>query len=222
MWISDPKIIGEYLRLNSSLVLDLVGDAQKIIDQVPPLPSRIRLMLGPAPVKARIAYESGTQNELFDGFPSSGSFQAVILDHIQDPQNLGAIIRSCAFFGVGTVIIPQKRACPITETVVSIARGGLATVRVYQVGSLRSVAERMKGDGFTAFGGDLDGVDPSSCVGGFGTNRWFLILGSEGAGLSRGLSELVDQRLAIARRGETIDSLNVSVAAGILLSHLIR
>jgi 23S rRNA (guanosine2251-2'-O)-methyltransferase len=137
----------------------------------------------------------------------------LVLDHVLDPQNLGAILRSADQFGVDLVVIPERRAAQLTPAVARASAGASAHVRLAVVGNVVSSMRLLKDQGFWVYGAHLEGerLDRVRFAG-----RTAVVMGAEG----RGLSELVARECdALARIPSTghVDSLNVSVAAGILL-----
>lgn len=137
----------------------------------------------------------------------------LLLDHIEDPHNLGAILRSADIFAVDLVIIPDRRAARETETVSRVSAGAAAYVPLARVSNLARALEQLKEAGFWAYAADMQGSRlpdvsfPAKTV---------LVMGAEGKGVSRLLKELSDETVSIPQGGH-IDSLNVSVAAGIFL-----
>jgi 23S rRNA (guanosine2251-2'-O)-methyltransferase len=142
----------------------------------------------------------------------------VILDEITDPHNYGAILRSCDQFAVDLVITRRRRTAKHAEIIVQTSAGAAAWVPVVEVANLPRAAEDLKAAGFWIYGADMAGeaVYSKDLRG-----RVALILGGEGAGISRLLREGCDALVAIPGKGR-IDSLNVSVAAGILFYEAAR
>ena len=149
--------------------------------------------------------------------PSSDAV-VLILDHIEDPHNLGAILRSADQFGAELVVTPSRRSAPSTQTVASASAGASAYVPVLRQSNIPQVLDQLKDNGFWVYGADTAGVPaPAADLSG----RVALALGSEGRGLSRLVAERCDQLVAIPTQGH-VDSLNVSVSAGILLFEIRR
>ncbi len=142
----------------------------------------------------------------------------LLLDEINDPHNLGAILRSADQFGVELAVLPTRRAARQTQAVVKSSAGASLYVPVLSVPSLASCLEQVKEAGFWVYGADLDGrrLDTLSFEG-----RVALVLGSEGSGLRRLVRERCDELVRIPTGGH-VDSLNVSVAAGILMHEIRR
>ncbi len=136
------------------------------------------------------------------------------LDHITDTRNLGAIIRSAAFFGIKHIIIPRKRQASLTLGAVKTCQGALSLVDIYEVTNLSRTLKSLKEKHFWILGADMDGENLSIYAEKFERN--IIVVGSEDKGLSRNVRETCDVRIAIPGAGE-LDSLNVSVAAGIIM-----
>ena len=137
----------------------------------------------------------------------------LILDGITDPHNLGAILRSADQFGVDLVIIPERRSVQANETVVKVSSGAAQYVPLSVVTNLSREIDKFKDNGFWIYAADMNGE--SSYKEKF-AERTLLVMGSEGAGISQIVRKNSDYIVSIPMRGH-IDSLNVSVATGILL-----
>lgn len=137
----------------------------------------------------------------------------VMLDHLEDPHNFGAIIRTCEARGIKSIIIPKDRSVIVNETVMKTSVGALNHVNIIMVTNLVSAINKLKDRGYFAYAADMDGkyfreVDYSDKV--------LLIIGSEGNGISKLVKENVDQVVSIPMNG-VVNSLNASVAASILI-----
>lgn len=173
-------------------------------------------------IRAVILHELRREDDFFDVLeksPESNSL-VVVLDHINDPRNLGAIVRSCAFFGVSSIIAPSRRQVLLTQASIATAMGGFAYCRLVEVVNLARFLGKAKERGYWIVGADQGGGDVYKTDVKF--PKTMLVLGSEEAGLQRIVREACDLVVAIPGPKERIESLNVSVAAGILLSHLAR
>jgi len=143
----------------------------------------------------------------------------LVLDGVQDPHNLGAIIRSAACAGAQGVIIPKDRAARITPTVEKASAGAVETVAVAQVTNVAQTLEELKQAGFWIFGAadsardELYGLDLTGDV--------VLVIGSEGEGIRPLVRKTCDGLFSIPMRGG-VSSLNASVAAGIALFEAVR
>ncbi len=142
----------------------------------------------------------------------------VICDGIEDPHNLGAIIRSAECSGVHGVIIPKRRAVGLTHVVAKSSAGALEHMRVVKVTNIASVVEELKTLGFWIYAADMGGenyfkVDYSGSVA--------VVLGSEGFGISRIVKEKSDFVVSIPMHGK-VNSMNVSCAAAVILTEISR
>jgi 23S rRNA (guanosine2251-2'-O)-methyltransferase len=141
------------------------------------------------------------------------------LDAIEDPRNLGAILRTAECAGVGGVFIPERRAVGLTATVAKAAAGALEHISVARVTNLVQLIEQLKQRNIWVIGAAEDGT--SDYTDWDWTVPSALFLGSEGTGLHRLVRERCDALVRIPVRGR-IESLNVSVAAGIILYEALR
>lgn len=149
------------------------------------------------------------------------SITVVVLDKITDPHNVGAIIRSCDQFGVSLVVIPEHKSSNDIENNDVIARssaGASAWVPVAIVNNLVRTVEKLKKSGFWVYGADAGG---ETCGKIDFAEKTVLIMGSEGQGISQLLEKQCDTIVSIPTCGK-IDSLNVSVATGVLLYEIFR
>ena len=142
----------------------------------------------------------------------------ILLDNIEDPHNLGAIIRTANLAGAHGVIIPKRRAAGLTATVSKTSAGALNYTPVAKVTNLAKTMEELKGRGLWFVCADMDGdamydVNLKGPIG--------LVIGNEGEGVSRLVRETCDFTASIPMRGE-IDSLNASVVAGVLAYEIVR
>jgi 23S rRNA (guanosine2251-2'-O)-methyltransferase len=143
----------------------------------------------------------------------------VVLDGIEDPQNLGAILRTCDAVGAAGVIVPKRRACGLTGAVARASAGAVEYVPCARVANLVREIERLKERGFWVFGADA-GAERSIYEADF-TGRVALIIGSEGRGISRLLAEKCDALVKIPTLGH-VSSLNASVAAAVIMFEALR
>ena len=154
----------------------------------------------------------------FDDLMSYNPKKLVILDHIEDPHNLGAIIRTVEASGIDGIILPKNRSVSVNETVMKTSVGALFNVKICQVGNLNQTIKQLKKNGFWIIGTDMDGENFQSVK---YPEKSVLIIGSEGFGISRLIRESCDYVVSIPMNGK-INSLNASVACGIMLYELIR
>ena len=137
----------------------------------------------------------------------------ILLDNIEDPHNLGAIIRTANLAGAHGVIIPKRNSVTLNYTVAKTSAGAIEYVPVVKVANLPAVIDELKARGVWIFGADMDGTDYTSLD---YSGSIALVIGSEGKGLGRLVREKCDFIASMPMRGK-INSLNASVAAGILM-----
>ena len=142
----------------------------------------------------------------------------ILLDNIEDPHNLGAIIRTANLAGAHGVIIPKNRAVGLTATVARTSAGALNYTPVARVTNLARTIEELKKEGLWFVCADMDGtmmydLDLKGPIG--------LVIGNEGEGVGKLVREKCDMVASIPMKGQ-IDSLNASVAAGVLAYEILR
>lgn len=137
----------------------------------------------------------------------------VVLDHLEDPHNLGAIIRTCEAAGVKGIIIPKDRSVQVNGTVMKVSSGALEHVNVCQVKNLVNTINELKDNGYFIYGSDMNGIEYKKIS---FTDKKVLIIGNEGSGISKLVKDNCDELIKINMYGK-VNSLNASVAAGILI-----
>ncbi len=165
------------------------------------------------------AYEYAELEDLFLEAEKKGEEPFfLLLDNVEDPHNLGAIIRTANLAGAHGVIIPKNRAVGLTATVAKTSAGALNYTPVVRVTNLGRTVEELKKRGLWMVCADMKGsrMYDLNLKGAIG-----LVIGSEGEGVSRLVKEKCDMTAAIPMKGD-IDSLNVSVAAGVLCYEIVR
>jgi len=154
----------------------------------------------------------------YSTFMSEDNAKIVILDHIEDPHNLGAIIRTCEAAGVTGIIIPKDRSVDVNSTVMKTSAGALENMKISRVTNLVNVIDELKENGFwivgTAMEGKYDYRDVDY------TGKIALVIGNEGKGMSKAVTDECDYVAKIPMYGK-INSLNASVAAGIMIYEMI-
>ncbi|MBR2732270.1 MAG: 23S rRNA (guanosine(2251)-2'-O)-methyltransferase RlmB [Clostridia bacterium] len=142
----------------------------------------------------------------------------VLCDELEDPHNLGAILRTADACGVHGVIIPKRRGVSLTYAVGKVSAGAIEYVPVARVSNLAQTIDALKADGFWIYGADMNGTrwDRQDYSG-----KVALVIGAEGKGLSRLVREKCDFIVSLPMKGK-INSLNASVAAGILMYEIAK
>ncbi|WP_040209981.1 23S rRNA (guanosine(2251)-2'-O)-methyltransferase RlmB [Clostridium polynesiense] len=143
----------------------------------------------------------------------------VILDEIEDPHNLGSIIRTAELCGVHGIIIPKRRNAGITPTVYKSSAGAIEHMMVAKVTNINSVIQDLKEKNIWVYGADMEGEDYSYNADLSGAVA--LVIGSEGKGMSKLTKEKCDKLIRIPMVGK-INSLNASVAGGILMYEVLK
>lgn len=165
------------------------------------------------------AYEYAEVEDILEAARQKGEPPFVfLLDEIEDPHNLGAIIRTANLAGAHGVIIPKRRAVGLTAAVARTSAGAVCYTPVAKVTNLAKTIEELKKQGMWFVCADMSGtemydLDLTGAIG--------LVVGNEGSGVSRLVKEKCDMTAAIPMAGN-IDSLNVSVAAGVLAYEVVR
>lgn len=165
------------------------------------------------------AYDYASVEDILQKAEDKGETPFVfLLDNIEDPHNLGAIIRTANLAGAHGVIIPKRRAAGLTGTVAKASAGAINYTPVAKVTNLTNTIKELKKEGFWFVCADMDGttmydLDLKGPIG--------LVIGSEGEGVSRLVKENCDLAASIPMKGD-IDSLNASVAAGVLAYEIVR
>ncbi|QJG66252.1 23S rRNA (guanosine(2251)-2'-O)-methyltransferase RlmB [Mycoplasma phocoeninasale] len=145
----------------------------------------------------------------------------LMLDHIQDPQNFGAIMRSASVFGIKHIIIPKNRCCEVTATVLKISSGGFKDIKVIKVASLFEAIESLKKNNFWIYASVLNEKAKKLHKTIF-SKPTCLIVGNEESGVSNTLIKHSDELIYIEQKEDAIQSLNVATATGILLYEITK
>ena len=165
------------------------------------------------------SYEYATVEDIMEKAREKGEAPFIfVLDNIEDPHNLGAMIRTANLAGAHGVIIPKRRAVGLTPTVARTSAGAINYTPVAKVTNLKQTMEQLKKEGMWFVCADMDGtpyyqMDLKGPMG--------LVIGNEGEGVSRLIKETCDFVASIPMKGD-IDSLNASVAAGVLAFEIAR
>jgi 23S rRNA (guanosine2251-2'-O)-methyltransferase len=211
IWLAERK---ETKRLRQ--VMALAAARGTPVEVVPP--ARLSEVAGTAAHQGIVAFVASTSLLTFDQLTARLTIQRpippiMVLDGVKDPRNLGAIIRSAAAFGIGGVMMPERRAVGITATVAKAAAGGLEHVAVAEVTNISQSLERLKRLGFWIVGADEQAEN--SCRTFAFPTPLALVLGGEEAGISPLVKRHCDALVSIPVHGQ-LRSLNVAVAAAVL------
>ena len=205
-----------------SSLLQQAKERGAVIDEV--APQRLNLLTSHANhqgIVAQVAPYAYWELEALLGRAKSETDSPVIIiaDGIEDPHNLGAIIRTAEAMGVKGLIIPQRRAVGVTATVMKVAAGALENLPIARVVNLNKTLEKLKESGFWIYGTSarssrlIHNINFSGAIG--------LVVGSEGKGLSSLVERHCDELVAIPLVGKT-SSLNASVASAIAIYEVFR
>ena len=137
----------------------------------------------------------------------------LVLDELEDPHNLGAIIRTAECAGVHGVIVPKRRSAGLSYTVGKASAGAVEYMNVARVTNIANTLDELKERGVWVFGADMNGTDYEKCD---FSGACAIVIGNEGKGISRLVREKCDVIVSLPMKGK-INSLNASVAAGILM-----
>ncbi len=160
------------------------------------------------------AHEYSSVDEIFAYAEEKGEAPFIVVcDEIEDPHNLGAIIRTAECAGVHGVIIPKRRSASLNFTVGKTSAGALEYMRVARVSNLASTIDELKEKGCWVYGADMDGTDYKKID---FSGAVVLVIGSEGKGIGKLIRQKCDAIVSLPMKGN-INSLNASVAAGILM-----
>lgn len=142
----------------------------------------------------------------------------LLLDELQDPQNVGAIIRTAEAAGVHGILMPRRRSCPLNAAVAKTSAGAVEYIPIVQIGNIAQTMEELKDRGCWLAGADVDGALYTDAD---LTGPLVLVIGAEGRGLGRLVREKCDILVSIPMRGQ-IGSLNASNAAAVLMYESVR
>ena len=157
--------------------------------------------------------------EIVTGARKEGrSLMILLLDGIEDPHNLGAVIRVAECAGVDAVVVPKHRGCGVTDAVSKTSAGAVQYVKVAKVTNINDAVRYLKEEGVTVFATDMEGEDIYSAN---LTGDIAVVIGGEGGGVHRLTKKLADGVISIPQFGK-LNSLNASVAAGIVVYEAVR
>lgn len=142
----------------------------------------------------------------------------LLLDELQDPQNLGALIRTADAAGVHGILLPKRRSCPLNAVVAKISAGAVEYVPVIQIGNIVQQLKDLKKQGFWVAGADMDGESYTKSN---LTGPLVLVIGAEGKGLGRLVKENCDIIVSLPMQGG-VNSLNAAAAGAVLMYEVVR
>ncbi len=142
----------------------------------------------------------------------------VCLDHLEDPHNLGAIIRTCECAGIKGIIIPKDRSVRVNETVMKMSAGAINNVKIVEVSNISEALKKLQKNLFFVYTADMDGTDYRHVD---YADKKVLVIGAEGKGVSDIVRKNSDEIVSIPMYGK-INSLNASVSAAILIYGMLK
>lgn len=157
-------------------------------------------------------------SEITEGKGEGKGLLIIILDGVEDPHNVGAIIRVADCAGASGIILPKRRGCGVTDTAVKVSCGAAGHVKVAKVGNINDAVRELKEEGIKVFAADMEGDDIYKTD---LTGDVAFVIGGEGHGVHELTKKLCDGTVALPQRGK-INSLNASVAAGITVYECLR
>ena len=150
--------------------------------------------------------------------PAGDSDLIVLLEDVQDPRNLGAVLRVCEGVGAGRVLIRDRGAAPVSPTVVKTSAGAAEWLEIERIANTAQSLERLKEEGFWVYGTDAEGVPPWAVD---LTGKVVLCFGGEEKGLRARTRQICDRMIGLPMRGR-VGSLNISTAAAAVLYDAVR
>ena len=228
--VEGPAVLQEYLRLapdavhsvvcRTDFVSKLEGALKEKVEQsgvdVATWMKRHGTIPSRAPIWGYVRILAKDETHLYSCLEEEPARVVLALDHIQDPRNLGAIARTAAFFGVKHIVVPKQRQVLLTDVSVGVAQGAFCYSHLYVVTNLNRTLQQLKSMNYWVVGADMGGRSYRERV--LSYEQMVLVMGSEGQGLAQLTRKTCDLQVSIPSSVSTVQSLNVSVAAGILLS----
>ncbi len=222
LFIESWSALAEYLKFSPQLV--------KKIEYLPEDQNRLETMLASLPlnndipmvqsdrflVEVEISWIS--EDTLLGDCEKLEESLVIVCDHITDTRNLGAIARTAAYFGAKYLILPKDRQAPITSATLATAQGAFALISSVEVTNLSRTMRSLKSAGFWIAVADMEGKNVDELPHKY--EKLALVLGSEDKGVSKSVRDAADFTISIVPANVRLESLNVSVAAGILLHSL--
>ena len=156
--------------------------------------------------------------EILNSIPKGKTPLLVMLDGVQDPHNLGAVLRTCDAVGVDGVLLGKHRSVNLNATVAKVSVGAIETVKVAEVTNLNQTIKQLKEKGYWICGSEMNAMDYRKAD---FTIPLVLVVGSEGFGISSLVKKNCDFLVSVPMQGK-INSLNVSVATGVLLYEVLK
>jgi len=157
-------------------------------------------------------------SDLDDVVENKENCLVIILDHLEDPHNFGAIIRTSEAAGVDAIVIPNKRSVEVNPTVLKTSVGAIDNIPVCMVSNIVNTINNLKKQGFWIVGTDMDGTDYRELD---YSGKTAIVIGNEGKGISDLVRKSCDFIASIPMYGK-VNSLNASVAAGVMIYEVVK
>jgi 23S rRNA (guanosine2251-2'-O)-methyltransferase len=195
------------IELAREIGIKIISAKRGVLERLGPHNQGLALMVKPK-------QEPGL-DELLESIPRSEPALIVFLDHLEDPGNFGALIRSAAAFGALGLVYPKDRSAPVNRAARSASAGASEVIPLVKVVNPVRALQEMKKHGFWVVAAEAEAGEEALSFD--FPERSVLVLGSEGSGLSQSLTAQADMLVHIALESPLIDSLNVSNAGAILM-----
>lgn len=222
-WLDSFSAFREYCKYRPASILEVITNskgeakAQALLNEYS-IKAELKIE-EETPFKAKVRFDYLMEFEGVEKIVQRPGELVLVLDHITDTRNLGAISRTAAFLGIKHIIVPDKRQAPVNDTTFSTAQGAFAIIDVIKVVNISRVLKTLQKEGYWVIGADMDGEKISRVQGVY--DQVVLVMGSEDKGISQQVRKHCDRMVKIEGADSSIDSLNVSVAAGILMHSLV-
>lgn len=228
--IEGEAAVAEYLRFSTDKTIKIIADEkvsanlEKLCGGHHPIewyiPGEWEQQFGELPSKSGVwsvvRLNPIDETDLLAKLSGREKDTIVLLDHVTDPRNLGAIARTCGFFGINEMIAPKNRQVLLTGASVATSQGGFATTDLCVVTNVGRMAEKLKEIGYWILGADMGGEPLEQVAGVY--DKVVLVFGNEGKGISEQMLKKCDRVVSIEGSKMGLESLNVSVAAGIVIN----
>ena len=214
--LKNKEITKIYVSASKGSIIKTLAKARELKIQISQVDkNRLDEMTDNASHQGIVALVSDYQYKDFDEFLKNThtDSKVLILDHLEDPHNFGAIARSALFLGYDLIIIPKNRSILVNDTVSKASAGAVYNIEISRVTNISRTIEKLKEHNFWIFGADMNGEDIKEVD--FSGNI-AIVIGNENKGISKNVLKNVDKVISI-KNNSSFDSLNASVAAAIIM-----
>ncbi|MDD9950357.1 MAG: RNA methyltransferase [Zetaproteobacteria bacterium] len=225
--IDSKSALREYIRYRPHLVKEIRCSPKELstwenilVRESPELLPSLSEDVGLSSLLARVGLRALSEADFFDHLNVESKDGVLVMDHLEDPRNVGAIARTAAFFGIKWIVLPKARQSGIVQATVATAQGAFALCDFVAVANLARFCEKLKTRGYWILGADMVGTSVNESES-RGLDLKALVLGNEQKGLSNLVRRNCDMMVSVPSAGsEHLESLNVSVAGGILMHQI--